>query len=104
MIRLRRNDMVMVIAGKSKGKVGKVLTVDSERQRVLVEKINMVKRHQRPTAQNKQGGIIEKESPIHVSNLMLIDPKDKKPTRVSYKVMKDGERVRVSRRTGEVIK
>ena len=103
-MRLRKNDMVMVITGKSKGKIGKILTVLADQQRALVEKLNMVKRHQRPTAQNKQGGIVEKEAPIHVSNLMLIDPKDKKPTRVSYKVMKDGTKMRVSRRTGEVIK
>src|ERR671927_905890 len=86
--KIRRDDEVVVISGKDRGKTGKVLRVDPEKQRVYVEGLNLVKRHQRPQqvrdAQRAEsvGGVIEKEGPIHISNVMLIDPKDKKPTRV----------------------
>ena len=103
-MRLRKNDIVMVMAGRSKGKTGKILTLVWEKQQALVEKVNMVKKHRKPTAQDKQGGIVEKEAPIHLSNLMLLDPKDKKPTRIGFKVDKDGEKIRVARRSGEAIK
>lgn len=103
-MRLRKNDIVMVMAGRSKGKTGKILTLDWESQRALVEKVNMVKKHRKPTAQDKQGGIVEKEASIHLSNLMLLDPKDKKPTRIGFQVAKDGEKIRVARRSGEAIK
>lgn len=96
--------MVIVITGKAKGKTGKVLTVFPRDDRVLVEKINLVKKHQKPTAQNRQGGIVEKEASIHVSNLMLLDPKDKKPTRVHMQTEKDGDKMRIACRSGEVIK
>ena len=103
--RIRRDDTVIVIGGKDRGKTGKVLRVDPKKQKVFVEGLNIVKRHQRPEqvrgAQRSEqvGGVIEKEGPIHVSNVMLVDPKEKKPTRVSVTV-EDGERVRVAKRSG----
>lgn len=103
-MRIKKNDTVIVISGRSKGKIGKVLSVVRESERAFVEKVNMVKRHCKPNQQNRQGGIIEKEASIHLSNLMLLDPKDKKPTRISYKIAKDGSKNRVSKRSGEVIK
>ncbi len=103
--RIRRDDEVMVIAGKDKGKVGKVLRVDRERSRVFVEGLTMIKRHQRPTAMNPnaQAGVIEREGPIHVSNVALLDPKEKKPTRIGTTVTADGKRARVARRSGTQI-
>ena len=104
-MRLRRDDEVVVIAGKDKGKTGKILRVDPKKERVFVEGLNIVKRHQRPTqvpnAQRAQqvGGVIEQEGPIHISNVMLIDPKDKKPTRVGV-TREGGVRNRVTRRSG----
>jgi large subunit ribosomal protein L24 len=103
--RIRRDDEVVVISGKDRGKTGRVLRVDPDRQKVFVEGLNIVKRHTRPQqvrgAQRAEqvGGVIEKEGPIHISNVMLIDPKDKKPTRVGIS-RKDGQRVRVARRSG----
>jgi large subunit ribosomal protein L24 len=103
--KIRRDDEVVVISGKDRGKTGKVLRVDPSKQRVFVEGLNIVKRHQRPmqvpNAQRAEqvGGVIEKEGPIHISNVMLIDPKDKKPTRVGI-VREDGTRRRVARRSG----
>jgi len=100
-MRIRRDDEVVVIGGKDKGKTGKVLRVDREKQRVFVEGLNIIKRHQRPSAlnPNAQAGVIEREGPIHVSNVALIDPKDKKPTRVGISRAEDGQRQRVSRRS-----
>ena len=100
-MRIRRDDEVIVISGKDKGKTGKVLRVDPVKQRVFVEGLNIIKRHQRPSAMNPnaQAGVIEREGPIHVSNVALVDPKEKKPTRVG--VSRDGgERVRVAKRSG----
>jgi large subunit ribosomal protein L24 len=100
--RIRRNDEVMVISGKDRGKRGKVLRVDPRNDRVYVEGLNIVKRHQRPTqtaAGQQAGGVIEREGPIHVSNVMPVDPKDGKPTRVGIEI-EDGKRLRVSKRTG----
>lgn len=102
-IRIRKKDTVLVIAGKNKGKRGKVLRVDREAGRAIVEGVNMVKRHQRPTATFRQGGIVEKEAPIHISNLMLVDPKANEPTRVQMKVLEDGRRVRVAKKSGEIL-
>ena len=105
-MKVRRGDTVTVIGGKDRGKTGKVLRVDPRRQRVFVEGLNMVKRHQRPQqvrdAQRAEsvGGVIEKEGPIHVSNVMLVDPKENKPTRVGIERGEDGARRRVSRRSG----
>jgi len=103
--KIRRDDEVVVISGKDRGKTGRVLRVDLKKQRVYVEGLNTVKRHQRPMqvpgAQRAEqvGGVIEKEGPIHISNVMLIDPKDKKPTRVG--VAREGDqRMRVTKRSG----
>ncbi len=101
MARLRKDDQVVVIAGKDKGQRGKVLKVLVERERVVVEGINKVKRHQKPTPKS-QGGIFEREMSIHVSNVMLIDGKTDKPTRVRSEI-KDGKKVRVSVKSGTVI-
>jgi large subunit ribosomal protein L24 len=104
-LKIRRDDEVIVISGKDRGKTGKVLRVDPQKQRVYVEGLNLVKRHQRPQqvrdAQRAEsvGGVIEKEGPIHISNVMLIDPKDKKPTRVGV-TREGGSRNRVTRRSG----
>jgi large subunit ribosomal protein L24 len=103
--KIRRDDTVIVIGGKDRGKTGKVLRVDPARQRVYVEGLNIVKRHQRPQqvrgAQRAEtvGGVVEKEGPIHISNVSLVDPKESKPTRVGI-VREDGRRVRVARRSG----
>jgi large subunit ribosomal protein L24 len=105
MARIRRDDTVIVISGKDRGKTGKVLRVDPKRHRVIVEGLNIVKRHQRPQqvrdAQRAEtvGGVIEKEGPIHISNVMLVDPKDNKPTRVGI-AREDGARHRVAKRSG----
>ena len=100
--RIKRGDTVRVITGASKGQVGKVLVVDHKHGRVIVERINMVKRHQRPTATNRQGGIIEKEAPLHISNVQIVVGKDQEPSRVRY----EGEgrsKVRVAAKTGETL-
>ena len=103
-IRLRKNDLVEVIAGRDNGKRGKVITVMRDKGRVLVQGINFIKRHTRPNPQqNIKGGIVERESPIHVSNLMIVSPEDDKRTRIGSKVLADGRRARVSRRSGEVL-
>src|SRR4051795_12807984 len=103
-MRIRRDDEVIVIGGKDKGKTGKVLRTEPDKRRVYVEGLNIVKRHQKPSAlnPNAQAGVIEREGPIHVSNVALVDPKDKKPTRVGIK-REDGKRFRVARRSGQQI-
>jgi len=101
--RIRKEDEVVVIAGKDKGTRGKVLKVLAEQNRVIVEGVNLVKRHQRPTQQYPQGGIIEKAMPIHASNVMPLDTKANKPTRVRVKVDADGRKVRIAARTGTVL-
>jgi large subunit ribosomal protein L24 len=100
---VRKGDMVMVVAGKERGKKGKVLRVIPEKGRVVVERINLIKKHQRPTQKVRQGGIIEREGSIHLSNVMLIDPNSDKPTRVGMKALSDGKKVRVARRSGEML-
>jgi large subunit ribosomal protein L24 len=102
-LRVRADDEVVVISGKDRGKIGRVLQVDPAKQRVFVEGLNIVKRHQRPTpGTNQPGGVIEKPGPIHISNVALVDPKDGKPTRTRVED-RDGKRVRVGVRSGEVI-
>jgi large subunit ribosomal protein L24 len=103
-LKIRRDDEVVVISGKDRGKTGKVLRVEPKKQRVYVEGLNIVKRHQKPSAlnPNAQAGVIEREGPIHVSNVALVDPKEKKPTRVGIK-REDGKRFRVARRSGQQI-
>jgi large subunit ribosomal protein L24 len=106
-MRIRTDDQVLVTSGKDKGKQGKVIRVEPKRRRLYVEGINMVKRHQRPRsmtdAQTGQAGIIDKEGPIDVSNVVLLDPTDNQPTRVGVRAGDDGERVRYSKRTGKAI-
>ncbi len=101
--RLKKDDKVKVIAGKDKGKIGKVLEVKSKNNRVLVENINIVKRHSRPSAQNKQGGIIESEAPIHLSNVSLMCNKCLAPVRVKMQILEDGKKTRVCRKCDEII-
>jgi large subunit ribosomal protein L24 len=100
---VRKGDTVMVVAGKERGKKGKVLRVIPEKGRVVVERINMIKKHQKPTQKIRQGGIIEREGAIHLSNVMLVDPGSDKPTRVGMKALSDGKKVRVARRSGEML-
>ena len=102
-LRINKDDTVYVLAGEDKGKTGKVLKVLVEKQRAIVEGVNMVSKSTKPSAQNPQGGIVKVEAPIHISNLSLIDPKSGKPTRVS--VRKEGKNViRVAKKSGEDIK
>lgn len=100
--KIRKGDKVVVISGKEKGKTGEVLRVLREESRVLVQGVRMVKRHTRPAPGNP-GGIVDKEAPIHVSNVALLDPKSGKATRVGFKVLDGGRKVRVARRSGEMI-
>jgi large subunit ribosomal protein L24 len=100
---VRKGDTVVVVAGKERGKKGKVLRVIPEKGRVVVERINMIKKHQKPTQKIRQGGIIEREGAIHLSNVMLVDPGSDKPTRVGMKALSDGKKVRVARRSGEML-
>lgn len=100
---IKKDDMVVVIAGKDKGKEGKVLQAIPKQERVIVEGVNMVTKHQKPNQRLQTGGIIHQEAPIHVSNVMILDPKEKKPTRVASKVLKDGKKVRVAVKSGEVL-
>jgi large subunit ribosomal protein L24 len=106
-MKIHKNDSVMVIAGNARGKSGKVLKVYPDRERVIVEGVNLIKRHTRPNQKNPQGGIVQREAPIHVSNVMLIDPKTSEITRVGTTVVKDEttgkkRRMRVAKSTGEM--
>ncbi|GAA0866291.1 HPB12 [uncultured Clostridium sp.] len=100
MMRVKKGDTVVVIAGKDKGKKGTVTKVFTKANRVLVEGVNVITKHQKPTAVNPQGGIINKEAPIHISNVMPVDPETGKGTRVRFEV-KDGKKVRVSVKSGK---
>ncbi len=104
---IRKNDTVMVISGNAKGKTGKVLKVYPDRDRIIIEGVNIMKRHSRPSQKNPQGGIVQREATIHVSNVMIVDPKTNEPTRVGTKVVKDEttgkkRRMRVAKTTGEM--
>ncbi|WP_055340110.1 50S ribosomal protein L24 [Paraclostridium sordellii] len=101
-MRVKKGDTVVVIAGKDKGKKGTVTKVFTKANRVLVEGVNVITKHQKPTAVNPQGGIINKEAPIHISNVMPVDPETGKGTRVRFEV-KDGQKVRVSVKSGKEI-
>ncbi len=106
-MKIRKNDNVMVIAGNSRGKRGKVLKVYPDKDRLIIEGVNIIKRHTRPSQKNPQGGIVQREASIHVSNVMLIDPKTNEVTRVGMKVVKDEStnkkrRMRVAKATGEM--
>ena len=100
--KIKKGDKVIVTTGRDKGLSGEVLRINTKSNRVLVQGVNMIKRHQRPT-QNVQGGIIEMEAAIHISNLAHIDPKDQKPTRVGLKTLEGERKVRFAKRSGEII-
>ncbi len=100
---IRKNDKIKIISGKEKGKVGKVTSVNRKKNRILVENINMVKKHTRPSAQNRQGGIVETENPIHWSNVMLMCNKCMNPVRVKIQKLEDQKKVRVCRKCNEQI-
>jgi large subunit ribosomal protein L24 len=100
---VKKDDTVMVITGKDKGKKGRVIAAYPKQNRVLVEGINMVKKHAKPSQTNPQGGILNQEAPIHVSNVMPIDPKTGEPTRVGYKVLDNGKKVRIAKKSGEAL-
>ncbi|MEQ6376628.1 50S ribosomal protein L24 [Bacillaceae bacterium S4-13-58] len=97
---VKKGDKVMVISGKDKGKQGTILEAYPKKDRVLVEGINLVKKHAKPSQDNPQGGILNQEAPVHVSNVMPIDPKSGEPTRVGYEV-KDGKKVRIAKKSGQ---
>ncbi len=101
-LKIKTGDTVRVIAGDHKGSEGKVMQVDREKNKAIVEGTNIVSKHEKPSAQNPQGGIVKKEAPIHISNLSLIDSKSSEATRVGYEV-RDGKKVRVSKKSGELI-
>jgi large subunit ribosomal protein L24 len=100
--KVKKGDKVVVLSGRDKGRTGEVLQVLPKEETALVRGVNIVKRHQRQTA-NQEGGIISKEAPIHLSNIAVADPKDGKPTRVGFEVLEDGTKVRVAKRSGERI-
>jgi large subunit ribosomal protein L24 len=100
--KIRKGDKVIVLTGRDKGRGGEVIEVRPSENRALVRGVNMVRRHQRQTAA-QQGGIVSKEAPVHLSNLAIADPKDGKPTRIGFKFLKDGRKVRIARRSGEAI-
>ena len=100
---VRKGDTVVVIAGRERGKRGKVLHVFPAEGRVIVERLNMMKKHQKPTQKLRQGGIIEREAPMHLSNVMLLDPRNDKPTRVGVRLLADGKKTRIARKSGEII-
>ena len=103
MLTIKKNDKVIVVTGKDKGKSGKVLRVFPKADRVLVEGINKFKKAKRKTQQDQQGGFVELEMPIHRSNVMLVDKKTNKPTRFGVSILKDGTKVRISKKSGEAI-
>jgi len=102
-LHVKKNDLVMVIGGRDKGKSGKVLSVLPKKNRVIVEKVNFIKRHTRPSTKQRQGGIIEREGPINISNVMLICTKCNKPSRIGKKYLEDGKKVRVCKKCGEIL-
>ena len=103
-VSIRKNDQVIVRAGKDRGKKGRVLSVVPDKNRVIVEGVNLIKRHTRPNPQrNIKGGIVEREAAIHMSNVMLLDPDTNEPTRVGTKMLSDGTRVRIGRKSGAVV-
>ncbi len=103
-LHVKKGDTVIVLAGDDRGKQGRVLSVQLERQRAIVEGVNIVSKSTKPSAKHPQGGIIKIEAPIHVSNLALVDPKTGKPTRVGYRIDGDGKKVRIAKKSGEEIK
>lgn len=100
--KIKKGDQVLVTTGKDKGKKGEVIKILKDKNRILVQGVNLAKRHQKPSQINP-GGITQKELSIHISNVALLDPKDGKATRIGYKILENGEKVRIARRSGEVI-
>lgn len=103
-LHIRKDDTVFIIAGNYKGKKGKVLTIYPEKNKAIVEGINMITKHVKPSAQNTEGGRIQQEAPIHISNLMLVDPATGEPTKIGRKRDDNGKMQRYSKKTGEIIK
>ena len=103
-LHIKKGDTVIVLSGEDKDKTGKVLKVLVEKQRAIVEGVNIVTKSSKPSAKNPQGGFVKVEAPIHISNLSLIDPKSGKPTRIAIKVTEDGKKVRIAKKSGEEIK
>ncbi len=103
-LHIKKGDTVIVITGESKGQKGRVLEVDRDRERAIVEGINMVSKHTKPNSKSPQGGIIKKEAPVHISNLMLIDPSSGKPTRIGRRLNEKNKLVRYSKKSGEEIR
>jgi large subunit ribosomal protein L24 len=104
MMKIKKGDNVEVMSGKDAGKQGRVLRVDRDRNRVVIEGVNMIKRHTRPNPQKRvQGGIVEREAPIHVSNVMVVSPDSGRPTRVGIKVLDNGRKVRVAKVDGAIL-
>lgn len=101
--RIRKGDTVVVIAGRDRGKSGKVLSVDRSKGKLIVEKINMIKRHTKPNQKVKQGGILEREAPLAISNVMFLCPVTQKPTRLGVRMLDDGRRVRFSKKSKETV-
>jgi large subunit ribosomal protein L24 len=102
-LKIKKGDRVVVISGRDKGKVGEVIKMFPKEMRAIVQGVHRVKRHTRPTQADPQGGIVEKEGAIHLSNIAHVDPKSGKPTRVGFKTLKDGSKVRFAKKSGEVI-
>ena len=100
---IKKNDTILVISGDEKGKKGRVRSIDPEKNRLLVESVNMIKKHMKPSKQYSQGGIIEKEAPVHRSNVMLVCPKCDKPTSIGNKILENGEKTRACRQCAEVV-
>lgn len=100
---IKKNDTILVITGKEKGKKGRVLSVSPLKDQLLIEKVNIIKRHMKPTRKYTQGGIIEKEAPLHISNVMLVCPKCSKPTRIGNSLLQDRRKVRMCKKCREVI-
>jgi large subunit ribosomal protein L24 len=101
-MKIRKNDEVYIVAGDDRGKRGRVLKVFPKQRQVIVEGVNFIKRHTRPST-NQQGGIVEKEAPVHVSNVMLVDPGNSARTRVGHQILADGKRQRIAKKSGEVV-
>lgn len=102
-LRIKKGDTAILLSGKEKGKTGRVLSVMPSKESLIVEKLNIIKKHMKPTKQYTQGGIIEKEGPIHISKVMLICPKCNKPTRIGNKILEQGKKMRVCKKCKEVI-
>jgi len=100
---IKKNDNVLVITGDEKGKKGRVVAVQKEDGRLIIEKLNMIKKHMKPNKQYTQGGIIEREAPLHKSNVMLVCPKCDKPTRIGHNILENGRKIRICKKCGEVI-